>query len=267
MLKYIYDAWGNHKVVDNAGNEITDTAHIGNINPYRYRGYYFDTETGLYYLKSRYYDPQTGRFISLDDISFADPYTINGLNLYAYCCNNPVMHVDPTGQYAISAVLIGLIIGAIIGAAVGGTVAGVIAYNDGARGWELVGWTALGIVGGSAIGGAIGAGIGYVTPAIGGALGSILGGSSLVTAGGGAIAVSGGQIAVASGLSILAGLGIVFAKDPFVKSLERSMSEKQKEQFQREIEDYKKSEGRGGADNLDKDLLREIAEFIKQFFK
>lgn len=59
----------------------------------------------------------------------------------------------------------------------------------------------------------------------------------------------------------------MFAKDPFVKSLERGMSENQKEQFQREIEDYKKSEGRGGADNLDKDLLREIAEFIKHFFK
>ena len=98
VARYIYDAWGNHKVVDNTGNEITDTAHIGNINPYRYRGYYFDTETGLYYLKSRYYDPETGRFISIDDISFADPDTINGLNLYAYCCNNPVMHVDPTGQ-------------------------------------------------------------------------------------------------------------------------------------------------------------------------
>ena len=97
MVRYIYDAWGNHKVVDNNGNEITDTAHIGNINPYRYRGYYFDTETGLYYLKSRYYDPETGRFISLDDISFADPDTINGLNLYAYCCNNPVMHIDPNG--------------------------------------------------------------------------------------------------------------------------------------------------------------------------
>ncbi len=102
MVKYIYDAWGNHKVVDNAGVEITDVNHIGNINPYRYRGYYFDTETGLYYLKSRYYDPQTGRFISIDDISFADPDTINGLNLYAYCCNNHVMHIDPTGQYAIN---------------------------------------------------------------------------------------------------------------------------------------------------------------------
>ena len=102
MVKYIYDAWGNHKDVDNNGNEITDTAHIGNINPYRYRGYYFDTETGLYYLKSRYYDPQTGRFISLDDISFADPDTINGLNLYAYCCNNPVMRVDPNGNEALS---------------------------------------------------------------------------------------------------------------------------------------------------------------------
>ena len=76
--------------------------------------------------------------------------------------------------------------------------------------------------------------------------------------------MSGGQIA-ALGVASLLGLQIMFAKDPFVKSLERGMSEKQKEQFQREIEDYKKSEGRDGADNLGKDLLREIAEFIKQF--
>ena len=265
VARYIYDAWGNHKVVDNIGNEITDTAHIGNINPYRYRGYYFDTETGLYYLKSRYYDPQTGRFISIDDISFADPDTINGLNLYAYCCNNPVMHVDPTGQYAISAVLIGLIIGAIIGAVVGGTVAGVTAYNDGARGWELVGWTALGIVGGSAIGGAIGAGIGYVAPAIGGALGSILGGSSLATVGGGAIALSGGQIAVASGLSILAGLGIVFASNERPRN-----NQKQNEQFRSIMQKlgYNKKDWqwRYGHDHLPNDKLgyKELYEFLKK---
>ena len=98
VVKYTYDAWGNHKVMDANGNVITDTAHIGNLNPFRYRGYFYDRETGLYYLKTRYYDPQTGRFINMDSVEYADPETINGLNLYAYCGNNPVMNVDPNGN-------------------------------------------------------------------------------------------------------------------------------------------------------------------------
>ena len=97
VVKYIYDAWGNHAVVNASGEDIGDATHIGNRNPIRYRGYYYDTETGLYYLKSRYYDPEVGRFITIDDISYLDPDTINGLNLYAYCGNNPVMRVDPNG--------------------------------------------------------------------------------------------------------------------------------------------------------------------------
>ena len=80
-----------------SGEDIGDATHIGNRNPIRYRGYYYDTETGLYYLKTRYYDPEVGRFITIDDISYLDPETVNGLNLYAYCGNNPVMRVDPNG--------------------------------------------------------------------------------------------------------------------------------------------------------------------------
>ena len=56
-----------------------------------------DEETGFYYLKTRYYDPETGRFITIDDVFYLAPDTINGLNLYAYCLNNPVMKVDPNG--------------------------------------------------------------------------------------------------------------------------------------------------------------------------
>ena len=92
MVKYTYDAWGNHTITD-----YTEFG-LGSINPFRYRSYYYDTETGLYYLKSRYYDPQTGRFISMDDISYLDPETIGGANLYAYCSNNPVMRIDPCGS-------------------------------------------------------------------------------------------------------------------------------------------------------------------------
>lgn len=62
------------------------------------RGYYFDDELGLYYLQSRYYDPEIGRFISADSIEYINPEHVNGLNLYAYCNNNPIMNVDFTGH-------------------------------------------------------------------------------------------------------------------------------------------------------------------------
>ena len=97
MVRYRYDGWGNHVVLSPDGSKNESDTFIGNINPFRYRGYYYDVETGLYYLKTRYYDPETGRFITIDDISYLAPDTINGLNLYAYCGNNPVMNVDPNG--------------------------------------------------------------------------------------------------------------------------------------------------------------------------
>ena len=73
--------WGNHKVCDANGVENETANFIGNLNPFRYRGYYYDAETGLYFLKTRYYDPELGRFITIDDISYLDAETINGLNL------------------------------------------------------------------------------------------------------------------------------------------------------------------------------------------
>ena len=97
VARYVYDAWGNHTVFDANSNINTDENFIGNINPFRYRGYYYDVETGLYYLNTRYYDPFACRFINADDISYIEPETINGLNLYSYCGNNPVMGVDPNG--------------------------------------------------------------------------------------------------------------------------------------------------------------------------
>jgi RHS repeat-associated protein len=107
VVKYVYDAWGSCKVFDAQGNDITYKENdetravykneLGNLNPFRYRGYYYDVETGLYFLKTRYYDPEIGRFITIDDLQYLDPETINGLNLYAYCGNNPVMNVDPEG--------------------------------------------------------------------------------------------------------------------------------------------------------------------------
>ncbi len=90
VASYEYDAWGNHKVLNANGFETTETSFIGNINPFRYRGYYYDVETGLYYLNSRYYDPRVGRFISSAEVSSLNPNSINGLNLYAYANNNPI---------------------------------------------------------------------------------------------------------------------------------------------------------------------------------
>ncbi len=99
VAKYTYDAWGKVLSVTNASGVVqTNASFIGNINPIRYRGYYYDTDLGLYYLQSRYYDPETGRFVNGDAINMdtkQDNIHIN--NLYAYCYNDPVNNEDPTG--------------------------------------------------------------------------------------------------------------------------------------------------------------------------
>ena len=149
MVRYVYDAWGNHAVLGTDGNDISDANHIGILNPFRYRGYFYDEETGLYYLKSRYYDPEVGRFITIDGVSYLDPETINGLNLYAYCGNNPVMNVDPTGEiFFLFALLIGVVAGALVGGAVGGISAAI-------KGQSFWGGFLSGALVGGAIGGAL----------------------------------------------------------------------------------------------------------------
>ena len=144
VVKYKYDAWGN--IVGQTGGSLAD------INPYRYRGYRFDVETGLYYLQSRYYDPAIGRFISSDGL-LGETGNLATHNMYAYCANNPVMYIDRDGNFAISIFIAGIIIGGILG----GVTRGAIAYNDGARGWDLVGEIAIGTAAGIVIGGAAGA--------------------------------------------------------------------------------------------------------------
>ena len=140
VVQYWYDAWGNHKVVDANGNEITSSNHLGNLNPFRYRGYYYDAETGLYFLQTRYYDPDTGRFLNRDSVNYADPQTINGLNLYAYCLNNPVAYVDPSGQIVLTLLIMG-VVGASV-SAVSSIVTQVI-QNNGEINWAIVGLEAL----------------------------------------------------------------------------------------------------------------------------
>ena len=104
---YEYDAWGNViSITDNNGNAITNPNHIGNLNPFRYRGYYYDTESGFYYLMSRYYDAVTHRFINADGYFQAGTSILDG-NTFAYCANNPIYSSDPTGSSIIFGALIG----------------------------------------------------------------------------------------------------------------------------------------------------------------
>lgn len=102
VARYLYDAWGNHKVLNPNGTEhdITDNVFIGNINPIRYRSYYYDTDLKMYWLTTRYYDSEVGRFISPDHYSYLDYQKLHGLNLYAYSKNNPVMYHDLSGHSA-----------------------------------------------------------------------------------------------------------------------------------------------------------------------
>ena len=110
IVRYEYDAWGNViDVVDNSGINLAE------INPIRYRGYYYDTETKLYYLQSRYYNPDVGRFLNSDSISDSGAGVL-GYNTFIYCANNPVNALDPSGHLIISAILIGAAVGAVTSA-------------------------------------------------------------------------------------------------------------------------------------------------------
>ncbi|MBR4209778.1 MAG: RICIN domain-containing protein [Lachnospiraceae bacterium] len=110
VVSYEYDSWG--KVVS-----TTDTsgAGIGSLNPFRYRGYVYDAETGLYFLQARYYDPETIRFVSPDDVASLSSKegTLYEMNLYAYCDNNAITRLDSHGDcwWAIAAA-----VGAVVGA-------------------------------------------------------------------------------------------------------------------------------------------------------
>ncbi len=93
VVTYVYDAWG--RILSTTG---TGANTIGVYNPLRYRGYYYDTETGLYYVSSRYYDPEIGRFINADGY-VSTGQGVLGYNMFAYCGNDPVNRKDPTGQF------------------------------------------------------------------------------------------------------------------------------------------------------------------------
>ena len=174
IVKYVYDAWGNHKTfvlyngkfVDiSLENDYNDDNYQGKVeiaelNPFRYRSYYLDEETGLYYLNSRYYDAELGRFINADSLEILEntKEIINGLNLFAYCLNNPVNTSDDNGEmpnwlkWLIGGIIVLVAVVTIV--VTGGAASGFVGA----------------IIVGAAKGALIGAGIGLATGTISGAI-------------------------------------------------------------------------------------------------
>ena len=106
VASYTYDPWG--KIISSSGT-------LADINPLRYRGYYYDSETGFYYLQSRYYDPEIGRFINADSYASTDATGLLSTNMFAYCENDPVNKSDPDGE--VAPILIAMAGGALVGIA------------------------------------------------------------------------------------------------------------------------------------------------------
>ena len=95
VAQYTYDAWGN----------VSSSGRLAEINPLRYRGYYYDSETGFYYLQSRYYDPVNRRFINADVYASTDSSDAVSCNMFVYCGNNPVSNTDESGDSWFKALL------------------------------------------------------------------------------------------------------------------------------------------------------------------
>ena len=162
MVKYYHNTFCEPVIItlDETDEDYNLSLALSKCNVFLYKEYIYDVETNLFLVSSRYYSPELCRWISPDDIEYLDPESVNGLNLYCYCLNDPVNNVDPTGHFAIS---LGFLIGSIvIGAALGTVFAGGTAYKEGERGWDLA-WD---FVGGGIFGAAVGA-----TVALGGAAG------------------------------------------------------------------------------------------------
>ena len=146
-VTYTYDAWGKLvKLEDSTANSV------GTQNPFRYRGYYYDTETSLYYLQTRYYDPEVGRFINADAFTSTDISGALSANMFAYCENRPTIGSDPTGEWVH--ILIGAAVGAV-GSLASQVLSDVIA-SAATGNFSLSSWqTYAGAVAGGAAGGAV----------------------------------------------------------------------------------------------------------------
>ena len=191
IVSYSYDAWGNpttpviHVAADDANYEKYST--IAQLNPLRYRGYVYDTETGLYYVSSRYYDPEIGRWINADNQIAGVGGEVLGYNMFAYCMNNPVNMSDPSGNWpkwatklvvavaivavvavvavatagtgtALACIAAGAAKGAAVGFAVGaatGAASGAISHRISTGSWDGAGEAALNGMADGALSGAI----------------------------------------------------------------------------------------------------------------
>lgn len=105
VVKYSYNAWG--KILSVTDNDIAQ------INPFRYRSYYYDNETGFYLTGTRYYDPEIGRFINADGY-VSTGQGILGTNMFAYCGNNPIIRADPSGQFWGIVIGVTLVVGLVV---------------------------------------------------------------------------------------------------------------------------------------------------------
>ena len=142
-VMYLVDASGNEVAAydyDPYGKVITATGAMAEINPLRYRGYYYDTETGFYYLQSRYYDPEICRFINADSYASTGQGLL-GYNAFVYCGNNPIPRADTSGDFW------NFVIGAVVGAVVGAISTAVDAYKT--DGWDAFSsgktWAKIGV--------------------------------------------------------------------------------------------------------------------------
>ena len=169
---YNYGAWGNYSVHGADGKKTTDATFIGHINPLRYRGYYYDRETRLYYLQSRYYDFANCRFINADTY-LSTGQGMLGHNMFTYCGNNPVNYCDSSGRFFFT------LLGAVIGAAVG-YIDAYIAGEDPIKG-AIAGGVSGAIAGAGVDAGVAitiltgGAGIGLAAATVLGAVGGFVG--------------------------------------------------------------------------------------------
>ena len=182
MISYKYDSYGNIK-------QISGDLSLGNLNPFRYKGYYYDNESGMYYCKSRYYVAYWLLWLNMDRIEYLDNTNIGNINLFSYCNNNPVMMIDDKGnmpKWAKNFIIGGAIIAALaVATVVTAGIAGVgvgAAFGAGFTG-TAIGSGASGLaatVAGSAFAGAKVGGItsmlasGVMTAATGGGLEQVL---------------------------------------------------------------------------------------------
>ena len=217
-MEYTYGAWGD--ILSITGT-LADT--IGQQNPLRYRGYYYDAETGFYYLNSRYYDPETGRFLNADGQISAVGGELLGYNVFSYCFNNPVNKSDADGNWPKWSTKV------LIGAAVIAAAAIVTVATAGAASGTLVAavhCVVAGALKGAIIGAAVGAASGAATAVVenrvktgswkGSGQAALEGGASGFMTGAITGAVTGGMnsnVCFVAGTSVLTSSGYVAIED------------------------------------------------------